>query len=220
MKGMMEKYRGILHRWKLSRYVMYAQIRCDALSTCASKLEEIFKAAGVDFLRLLEPDPDALASYADRLYSGASVEIIELTDGTSRMFYLASHPAPIKPEGELKPEFTIFFNVKSREALEVLLRVIGKKRISGRRYRHRSGINFAVSFLGSFLFSSFINTGNYLLQSLILLALILLIYLILDYPFSLLYLRGVEVLSHDPLTKKKMKIVKVVKIGKTAEKAE
>jgi hypothetical protein len=213
------KYHRILHHWKLNKYVTYVQIRYDALSMCASKLEEIFKAAGVGFIRLLEPDPETLTSYAGRLYSGPSVEIIELTDGMSRMFYLSSPSTPIMP-GELKPEFTLFFNVKSREALEVLLRVIGKKRMGGRRYKHRSGINFTIIFLGSFLFSSFINTGNYLIQSLILLALTVLIYLVLDYPFSLLYLKGVEVLSHDPFSKKKLKIVKVFRRRETAEKSE
>jgi hypothetical protein len=66
----------------------------------------------------------------------------------------------------------------------------------------------------------YINTGNYLIQSLILLALTVLIYLVLDYPFSLLYLKGVEVLSHDPFSKKKLKIVKVFRRRETAEKSE
>ncbi|WP_367884253.1 hypothetical protein [Thermococcus sp. JCM 11816] len=132
----------------------------------------------------LNPDPpETLASYSDRLYSGKTIEIIELIDGLSRMFYLASlQTPPIKPGGELEPEFTLFFNVNSREALQVLLRVIGKKRIRGKRYRHRSGINFAISFLGSLLFSSLLNTKNYFLQSILLLALTLLIYLAIDYP--------------------------------------
>lgn len=102
--------------------------------------------------------------------------------------------------------------MKSREALEALLRVIGGKRISGRRYKHRSEINFAISFLGSLLLSSLLNTGNYFLQLLLLLALTLLIYLALDYPFSFLYLKGIEVLSYDPFAKKSVKIVKVVRI--------
>lgn len=177
-----KKSRIGLPRWKPKKYVMYAQIRCNVLSTCASELEAIFKTAGVEFVGLLEPDPETLASYSDRLYSGKTIEIIELIDGLSRMFYLASLQTPIKPGGELEPEFTLFFNVNSREALQVLLRVIGKKRIRGKRYRHRSGINFAISFLGSLLFSSLLNTKNYFLQSILLLALTLLIYLAIDYP--------------------------------------
>ncbi|WP_157254975.1 hypothetical protein [Palaeococcus ferrophilus] len=207
-----ERFPKILHQWELNRYVMYAQIRCDVLSTCASKLEAIFKTAGVEFVRLLEPDSDTLASYTGRLYSGKSLEIIELTDGMSRMFYLASSQVPVRPEGTLEPEFTIFFNVRSEEALEALLRVIGEKKISGRRYRYRSRINLAMSFIGSFLLSSLLNVENYFLQSLILLALALLIYLILDYPFSLLYIRGVEVLSHDPWERNTIRFVKVWRI--------
>lgn len=207
-----KKSHRVSSRWKPNKYVMYAQIRCEVLSICASKLEAIFKTAGVEFVRLLEPDPETLAHYSDRLYSGKAVEIIELTDGLSRMFYLASLQTPIKLGGELEPEFTLFFNVKSKEALQVLLKVIGKKRIRGKRYKHRSGINFAISFLGSLLFSSLLNTENYFLQSLLLLALTLLIYLAIDYPFSLLRLKGVEMLSYDPFAKKSVKIVKVVKI--------
>ncbi|MBP1912329.1 hypothetical protein [Thermococcus stetteri] len=181
--GVRKKFLGILQRGRPKRYVMYTQVKCEALSMCASKLETIFKTVGVEFIRLLEPDSETLASYSERLYSGKSVEIIELTDGMSRMFYLVSPLDPVRPEGELKPEFTLFFNVKSREALEALLRVIGGKRISGRRYKHRSGISFAISFLGSFLFSSLLNTKNYFLQSLLLLVLTLLIYLVLDFFF-------------------------------------
>lgn len=214
-----EKSHRVLPRWKPNKYVMYAQVRCEALSMCASKLEAIFKTAGVEFFRLLDPDPETLASYSERLYSGKSVEIIELTDGMSRMFYLASPQTPIRLGGELEPEFTLFFNVRSKEALEVLLRVIGKNRITGKRYKHRSEINFAISFLGSFLFSSLLNVENYLLQSLLLLILAVLIYLAIDYPFSLLYLRGVEVLSNDPFTKKNIKI-KVVRIRETNEETE
>ncbi|NJF24375.1 hypothetical protein [Thermococcus sp. Bubb.Bath] len=65
------KFSRITHRWMLNKYVMYARIRCEALSMCASKLEAIFKASGVGFVRLLEPDPDTLASYADGLYPGS-----------------------------------------------------------------------------------------------------------------------------------------------------
>ncbi|NJF24376.1 hypothetical protein [Thermococcus sp. Bubb.Bath] len=137
----------------------------------------------------------------------------------SRMFYLAAPQVPVRLEGELKPEFTLFFNVKSRKALEILLRILGKNRISGKRYRRRSGINFAISFLGSFFFSVLFNFGNYWLQSIVFLALTVLIYLIIDYPFSLLYLKGVEVLSHDPF-KKKAKVVRIERIRKTTEKAE
>lgn len=214
-----KKSHRVSSRWKPNKYVMYAQVRCEALSICASKLEAIFKTAGVEFVELLEPDPETLASYSGRLYSGKSVEIIELTDGMSRMFYLAAPVAPIRPEGELKPEFVLFFNVRSKEALEVLLRVIGKKKIAGKRYKHRSGINFMISFLGSFLFSSLLNVEDYLLQSLLLLALTLLIYLAIDYPFSLLYLRGVEMISQDPFAKKSAKIVKVVRIKPKQEES-
>ncbi|WP_054841161.1 hypothetical protein [Thermococcus peptonophilus] len=159
-----EKFHRVLPTGKPKKYVMYAQIRCDVLSTCASKIETIFKMAGVEFVRLLEPDPpETLASYSDRIYSGKAVEIIELTDGMSRMFYLAAPLAPVRLEEGLKPEFTLFFNVKSREALEALLRVIGGKRISGRRYKHRSEINFAISFLAVFFFhpSSILGTISF-----------------------------------------------------------
>jgi hypothetical protein len=211
---MAKKLEESSRRLMSKKYAVYAQIRCGILSVCTSKLEAILKVAGVGFTRLLEPDPETLASYADVLYSGPSAEIIELTDGVSRMFYLASPQIPVRPDGELKPEFLLFFNVKSKEALELLLRVIGEKRISGRRYGHRSEINLVVSFLGSFLFSSIINSGSYFLQSFILLALTFLIYLVLDYPFSLLRLKGIEMLSHDPFEKKNIKILKVVRMKK------
>ncbi|ASJ03226.1 hypothetical protein A3L09_08150 [Thermococcus profundus] len=199
---------------------MYSRIKCGLLSACTSKLEALFKTAGVEFVRLLEPDPDVLASYVDGLYSRKSIEIVELTDETSRMFYLAFPQVFLKPEGELKPEFTLFFNVKSREGLEALLKVIVGKRIGGRRYRHRSGINFAVSFLGSFLLSVLVSSSNFWLQYILLIALTLLIYAVLDYPFSLLHLKGVEVLSNDPIGKETVKVVRMVRLGKKKEKAE
>lgn len=104
-----EKFHRVLPTGKPKKYVMYAQIRCDVLSTCASKIETIFKMAGVEFVRLLEPDPpETLASYSDRIYSGKAVEIIELTDGMSRMFYLAAPLAPVRLEEGSNPNLPSF----------------------------------------------------------------------------------------------------------------
>ncbi|WP_456367861.1 hypothetical protein [Thermococcus sp.] len=187
------------------------RIKCEVLSSCASKLENFLKDAKIEFLRLLEPDPDTLLAYSERIYGWNTVEIVEITDDTSRVFYIFDPKVPVERFGELFSDFVLFFRVRNRDALNALLRVIGSKRKWGKRYKYRSVISFLVSFLGSSLFSSLLKLDNYLLQYLLVLALTMIIYVLLDYPFSLLRLKGVELLSREPGSKKTVRFVGVLK---------
>lgn len=70
---------------------------------------------GVEFVGFFEFDFEIFVFYLDRFYLGKIIEIIELIDGLSRMFYLVFFQILIKFGGEFEFEFIFFFNVNSRE---------------------------------------------------------------------------------------------------------
>ncbi|ASJ00523.1 hypothetical protein [Thermococcus gorgonarius] len=202
------KAQAIFRRWSVKKPVTYSRFRCLLLSECSGEIEKILKTLNVRFVRLLEPDPDVLASYAETLYEGNSAAIIELTDGTGRMFYLVSPEVQIRSESLPEPDFVLRFNVKRVDGLRALLRIIGQSKVGGKRYRYRSLVNFTLGYLGGGLIAQFLPVKSKLIQVLLPLILGLLVLFILDYPFSLLYFRGVEVLS----TSTEIKEIKVARV--------
>uniref|UniRef100_UPI00261FFF75 hypothetical protein n=1 Tax=Thermococcus sp. TaxID=35749 RepID=UPI00261FFF75 len=84
----------------------------------------------------------------------------------------------------------------------------------GRRFRHRSALSFLVGFSVSFATSSLVEGLGLWIQSVVAVILTVLIYVILDYPFSLLYLRGVE-LTQKPKRKAVIMVIKQKGKGET-----
>jgi len=201
-------------RWKMCTY---ARVRCEILSEGARLIEGRLRSNGLKFTRLIDPDPYLLASSGDGIYDlGKFLMVIELTDGLGRLFYLTASDVPVSLKELPRPEFVLAFRVKKKEGFLALLDVIGRKGIGGIRHKHRSLLNFLISFAGSLLISSIVNIVNikgYLGPAILMLPLALAIFIVLDYPFSLLYLKGVEVIQ-NPEPSAKVFIIKVKRTEK------
>ncbi len=209
------KSEGMIAGWMGGKRCTYALVRCEILSCCTQQVEKAFKSMGLEFTRLVDPDPYLLVSSGGNLYDrGKFLMVIELTDGLSRLFYLASSEAPVGLEGIPTPELVLAFRVKRKEGFHSLLEIISRKKIGGIRHKHRSTLNFLMSLLGGVVFSSLMEFGNYWAGLLGTIIFALILYLILDYPFSLLYLRGVEVISTGEVRTK----VFVIRLGTKGKK--
>ncbi|MDV3104807.1 hypothetical protein [Thermococcus waiotapuensis] len=174
-------YRGLLH----SKYVKYYRAKCELLPLCLQKLK--------GFSHFQDPDEYSLVSEAEKLYQKSEfVTVLEITDGLTRIFYLI--PGDFFSD-DIEPEFELYFRVRSEEGLRALLGVIHRGKVGGKRFKHRSVLSFLASFVFSFLLSALAEKAGFWIQMAVLLALTGLIYLTLDYPFSLLYFRGVEVIG-------------------------
>ncbi|NJE60833.1 hypothetical protein [Thermococcus sp. 21S7] len=211
--GRKAKVGGIITGWMDGKRCTYAKVRCGILSECVRAVEGVL-APTAKLVRLTDPDLYLLVSSGEDLYDrGKFLTVIELTDGLSRLFYLAASDAPLSLKELPHPEFVLAFRVRGKEGFRALLDVIGRKRVGGIRYKHRSALNFLISFTGGLLLSSAINIEGYWGQVGLTLILAFIIFLVLDYPFSLLYIKGVEVIQKtEPSTK-----VFVIKV-KRAEK--
>ncbi|CAD5243919.1 hypothetical protein [Thermococcus camini] len=209
------KVEGIIAGWMDGKRCTYALVRCEILSDCTRPVERALKSMGLRFTRLTDPDPYLLVSSGENFYDrGKFLTVIELTDGLGRIFYLAASDVPVSLKGIPRPEFVLAFRVKRKEGFRALLDVIGRKRIGGIRHKHRSTLNFLMSLLGGVVFSSLIELGSYWTGFLVTILFALIIYLILDYPLSLLYFRGVEVISTGEARTK----VFVIRLGMEGEK--
>jgi len=190
------RLRGITEELSKSKFVKYSKVSCEFLSECVSKLE---KVTGRGAKRLQDPDEYLLIAGAEVLYrANRFITVLELTDGMSRVFYLI--PGDFQIPAEFREEFALYFRVRGEGGLGVLLRTILTRNIRGRRFRHRSVLSFLVGFGVSFATSSLLKGLGIWIQSILVVALTVLIYVIIDYPFSLLYLRGVE-LTQKPKRK-------------------
>ncbi|NJE30870.1 hypothetical protein E3E38_07425 [Thermococcus sp. 18S1] len=208
------KVEGIIAGWMDGKRCTYARVRCEILSDCTRSVERALRSMGLRFIRLTDPDQYLLVSSGEDIYDrGKFLTVIELTDGLSRLFYLTASDVPVSLKELPHPEFVLAFRVKRKEGFRALLNVIGRKRIGGIRHKHRSLLNFLISFVGSLLLSSTINIEGYWVQATLMLLLALIIFIVLDYPFSMLYIKGVEVIQNpEPSTK-----VFIIKV-KRAEK--
>jgi hypothetical protein len=195
--GTAERFKSILHGWMGSKKSLkYMRVRCDILSECIKRTEGLLNSEGIRYSRLIDPDPYMITAMAEPFYErGKFLGILELRDELSRAFYLIESDVPINLKNIPGLEFTIAFKVRKKEGLAALLRVIHEGKVGGARHKHRSTLNFLTSFLGSLFLSTVMDFESYWAQLLIMLILTVLLFLILDYPFSLLYFKGVEVVS-------------------------
>lgn len=204
------RLRGITKELSNSKFVKYSKVSCSFLSECVSKLEKVTGGAK----RLQDPDEYMLIAGAEDIYrTNRFMTVLELTDGMSRVFYLI--PGDFQVPGEFREEFELYFRVRREGALGVLLRTILTRNIRGRRFRHRSALSFLVGFGVSFATSSLVEGLGLWIQSMVAVILTVLIYVILDYPFSLLYLRGVE-LTQKPKRKAVIMVIKQKGKGETS----
>ena len=189
-----------------SKYVKYCRVRCEILSDCLRKLE--------NFSHLQDPDEYLLVSETEKMYRKSEfITLLELTDGLTGVFYLI--PGDFSPP-TIKPELELYFRVRGEGGLRALLSMIHREKVGGRRFKHRPALSFLTSFISSFLISALVEKAGFWIQVVVVLMLTCLIYLILDYPFSLLYLRGVE-LTQKPGKKLAVLVFKTGKRGTPKE---
>lgn len=202
--GTAERFKSIFHGWMGSKKSLkYMRVRCDILSECIKQTEGLLNSEGIRYSRLIDPDPYMITAMAEPFYErGKFLGVLELRDELSRAFYLIESDVPINLKNIPGLEFTIAFKVRKKEGLAALLRIIHEGQVGGARHKHRSTLNFLTSFLGSLFLSTVMDFESYWAQLLIMLILTVLLFLVLDYPFSLLYFKGVEVVS-SPETKKR-----------------
>ncbi len=195
---------------------VYACFRFDHVSTGMREVEAYLSSKGISFRRLADPDPDFINPDPGIFYrEGNFITILEVRGELGRVFYIFSTGEIFDVEDLMKPEFAIGFEVGSEEGLEALLRMIVEKRISGARHKHRSLVNFIISFIGSMVLSALMGFESGIVQSVIVGVMAFILFMIVDYPFSVLYLKGVKVI---PVPKPGGRIM-VVRIKRAGEKS-
>ncbi len=192
---------------------IYACFTFDSLSSGMREVEGWLSSMGVKFKRVIDPTPEFVPPDLKAIYHEAGFpSIIEVRDELSRAFYLFSTPVPLNMEEFMKPEFVLAFSLKGEESFEALLKVIFAKKISGARYRHRSLVNFFISFVLSLILSSLIGIESVVIQAVIVGLLAFALFMLADYPFSILHFKGVDLVP-VPRTEKVF-IIGVRKRGK------
>ena len=185
-------------------HVDYARAICQMLSDCSKRIEEALRSAGVPYTRLVDPDCYSLTSLAGDVW-GTDLTILELRGELNRTFYIVRGPFE---GGDINRDFTIGFRVKKPEGLRALLSYICREKV-GKRHAKHSEISFILSFISGTLTSSVLEGLNPFLQAILGVLVTTLIFIILEYPLSLLWLKGVS------LEKRKGKVhIMVVKIGR------
>ncbi|ASJ12141.1 hypothetical protein [Thermococcus thioreducens] len=204
-----KRIKRTLHLMSEGKILKYASVRCGILSECIKPVEEYLDSKKIHYTRLIDPDLYLLETVGASMYeSGSFLGVVEVKTDLSRTFYLLESDVPMDLGGIPGLEFTLAFRVRKKEGLYELFRIIGEGKIGGIRHKHRSTLNFLISLLGGVVFSSVMELGSYLMGFLSTISFALIVYLILDYPFSLLYFKGVEVVSTQS-HEEKVLIVKI-----------
>lgn len=208
--------RGIaraFHIFRKKKKCVYACFRFNHVSTGMREVEAYLSSKEIKFRRLADPDPDFISPDPGLLYGeGDFITILEVRGELGRVFYIFSTGEVFDVEDLMKPEFAIGFEVSSEEGFEALLRMIVEKRISGARHKHRSLVNFIISFLMSMVLSALIGFENIIVQSVVLGVMTFILFMIVDYPFSVLYFKGVKV-TPIPKPGRKITVVRIKRRG-------
>jgi len=172
---------------------IYACFTFDSLSFGMREVEGYLSSKSIEFKRVVDPVPEFITPDVRGLYRATGfITILEVRGELGRAFYFFSTQLPLDLEDFMKPEFLLAFSLKSEESFEALLKVIFAKKISGARYKHRSFLNFFLSVGASVLLSSLMEVDNILLQAIFVGVLAFVLFMVVDYPFSVLYFRGVS----------------------------
>lgn len=191
----------VLRIWREKKIFKYIRVRCEVLSECIRSVETLLNSKGINYIRLIDPDRYLLVSMVEPFYTQAtSIWLIELRDELSRAFYIIGSSPVFNPKEIPGFEFTLTFKLRKAEGLAALLGLISEGKVGGIQHKHRSTLNLLTSFFGSLLISNTVDFGSYWLQLLAMILLTVILYLVLDYPFSLLYFKGVEVASSPEVT--------------------
>ncbi len=202
---------------KNQKTCIYACFTSDPLPSGMKKVEGYLLSKAIGFKRVIDPVPEFIPPDLKALYHGDRfLTILEVRGELSRVFYLFSTPRPIDLEEFMKSGFALAFSLRSEEGFEALLRVIFAKKISGVRYRHRSFVNFLLSFVLSIVLSSLTGVKSIVVQAMVVGTLTFLLFIAVDYPFSILHFRGVDLVPVSKTTEKVF-IVRIKRAGKEGE---
>lgn len=186
---MEDKIRKSLMMFKTHPGLTYILLRGNP-SELSKDVEGILSKLGARYNRLVDPDCHSLRAYVTAHF-GENITLIEIRGNAGKVFYVVPGLSDVELSG-LQPEFILRFITLKEKGLDVLTDYICRGKIT-KRHAHRSSLIFVVStvtgFLGSLLGESFGFYAQFIVGALVLLAVLLL----LEYPLSLLSLKGVRI---------------------------
>lgn len=177
---------------------VYSVVSTSSLAETSKILEKRFSSLGIRPVRLIDAECYTLESLADSLYGSEHIGIVEVKGELNRVFYL--FPERIELEDALE------FDVFAPEGLKYLLKLICKGKINPKKHKRFPVVTFLISLgIGAVapLFFEAKSYWDYLLSSILIAALVLLVTLLIDYPFPILSFKGVK-----PVERKKKIITK------------
>ncbi len=195
VKSMGEKFRTALTiMTREGKKVTYSLVRCQSLTECLKKIESTLKSSSINFMRLVDPDCYSLVSTVEG-YSSTGFSILEARGPLNRAFYVV--PSPELPSfNELGEEFRIKFRVKKQEVVPLLVRYICQGKIR-KRHAHSSTINFILSMIAGLASPLFTGEMSFLAQIIVMAAFAFGLFFLLEYPLSLLHLKGVDIVKEE-----------------------
>lgn len=171
----------------------YIKVECQSLTECSKEVEDILSSAEIRANRLIDPECWSFENIANSLFNSKKfIQVVELKGDVNRMFYVFSSDIPLELHFKTSEKF--MFKVKKENGLRYLLKLICQGKIGGRRHRYRSIITFGVSVAIGSVISSLIGFQGFL-PYLISGLLALLLAFVVEYPFSVLSLKGVELIE-------------------------
>ncbi|WP_457754664.1 hypothetical protein [Thermococcus sp.] len=190
------KFAGYMVEYvKNSKICVYIKVKCQSLTECSKEIENVLLSRDIKVNRLIDPECYSFENFADSLFdSKRFIEVIELKSGVNRMFYVFSIDVPL--ELNFKDSEKFMFRVKKESGLRYLLKLICQEKIGGKRHRYRSIITFSISVAVGSAISSLIGFQGFLPYLISGLFAVLLAFVV-DYPFSVLSLRGVDVVEKE-----------------------
>jgi len=173
-------------------------VSTSSLAETSKALEKRFLSLGIKPVRLIDPECYTLESLADSLYGSEHVGIVEVKGELNRVFYLFS--------GKVELEDVLEFDVFTLEGLKYLLNLICKGKINPKKHKRFSVVTFLISLgIGAIapLFFEAKGYWDYLSSSILTAVFVLLVAVLIGYPFPILPLNGVK-----PVERKKKIITK------------
>ncbi len=182
---------------------VYACFTSDMISLGIRAFEDYLSSKNLKFRRFVNPLPESAIPGVVPIYGeGKFINVFELRNEFNRIFYIFPSQLPVDPEEFTKPDFAIAFSLKDERSFEVLLRMIFARKISGGRFKHRSMMSFFLSIGVSMVLSSLFEVKSIVVQIMVTGVLAFGIFMIMDYPFSVLYFRGVSIVPLPRVTRK------------------
>ncbi|EEB73161.1 hypothetical protein [Thermococcus sp. AM4] len=186
-------------------WLTYALFRGNP-SELSREIETALSGMEIRYNRLVDPDCYSLRAYVTEHF-GEGILLIEIRGAEGKVFYIVPNLSRVEFKN-LRPEFELRFMVTKRAGLEALTDYICRGRIT-KRHAYRSAASFVVSMLAGFLSSALGGSFGPFAQFVVGLLVLFTVLFLLEYPLSVLSLKGVKTVEE----KRKVKILVVRKSG-------